>query len=68
MRESDFVGWYEASRVAGAVLVQGDIAPSPAMCTDIGRRTASLLKERLPAVAAEVKVLQLAATREKRHA
>jgi hypothetical protein len=68
VRETDFLGWYDAGRVAGAVLVQGDAAPTPAVCRSIGKRVAGLLKNGLdPDLAPEVRVLQLP-RREERHA
>ncbi|HEY8549365.1 MAG TPA: hypothetical protein VIL35_05355 [Vicinamibacterales bacterium] len=69
VRESDFVGWYDTSRTAGAVLVQGTTTPTPAMCTAIGRRVEALLMERLPdGVASGVRVLQLEAQKKESHA
>lgn len=69
VRETDFLGWYQTARIAGAVLLQGDTAPTPAFCRAMGNRVTALLKARLPGdVATEVRVLQLAAKREEQHA
>lgn len=62
VRESDFLGWFETNRIAGAALIQGDAAPSAEICRVIGRRVDARLKDGLPAgVGTEVRVLMLAA-------
>ena len=69
VRESDFIGWYRQTEAAGAVLVQGDVMPSPEQCREIGRRVSALLEGALPKGAPiDVKVLQLEARRKAQHA
>lgn len=47
LREIDFIGWYRAGRVAGAVLVQGPEAPTPDRVRSIETRIRAALRERL---------------------
>jgi hypothetical protein len=61
VRDIDFIGWYRAGRVAGAVLTQGINSPALEASDQIGQRVTGLLTKRLPeAVAArlQVRVLQ----------
>jgi hypothetical protein len=65
VREVDFVGWYRAQRIAGAVLAQGDGGPAPDVLHGIGARAAARLKRDLPQDVVErtqVRVLQLRST------
>jgi hypothetical protein len=48
VREVDFVGWYRADRVAGAVLAQGFDGPDSAAPSRIVERVRTILGERLP--------------------
>lgn len=62
VREVDFIGWYRASRVAGAVLAQGADGPGPEVSEQIAGRMAAVLAGRVPAQVAQriqVRVLQL---------
>jgi hypothetical protein len=62
VREVDFIGWYRASRVVGAVLTQGTGGPSPDVSQQIAKRVAEVLARRLPSQFAsgiQVRVLQL---------
>lgn len=38
VREIDFIGWYRANRVIGAVLAQGPNAPTPDVSQQVGER------------------------------
>ena len=49
LRDVDFVGWYHADRVIGAVLVLGTDSPALDVSDQISRRVGDLLNERLPA-------------------
>lgn len=62
VREVDFIGWYRASRVAGAVLAQGADGPRPDVSEQIAERMTAVLGGRVPAQIAkriQVRVLQL---------
>ncbi|HJR59561.1 MAG TPA: hypothetical protein VJ813_09190 [Vicinamibacterales bacterium] len=62
VREIDFIGWYRAGRLIGAVLTQGAAAPTPESSRQIRERVAGLLGARLPAHVGkrlDVRVLQL---------
>jgi len=62
VREVDFIGWYRAGRIAGAVLAQGPDAPDSQASQLIGERVADVLAERLPLHVSkrlQVRVLQL---------
>jgi hypothetical protein len=52
VREVDFIGWYRAERIAGAVLIQGD-RPEPDAARRINERVTAVLRNRLPAHVAE---------------
>jgi hypothetical protein len=49
LRDVDFMGWYHADRVVGAVLAQGTNSPALDVPDQISRRVGDLLNERLPA-------------------
>jgi hypothetical protein len=48
VREIDFIGWYRAGRVAGAVLTQGAQTPEPDVCGRIRDRVREFLVAQLP--------------------
>jgi hypothetical protein len=49
VREIDFIGWYRADRIAGAVLAQGFDTPGPGALTTIVHRVTNMLSAELPA-------------------
>ena len=49
LREVDFVGWFRAGRLAGAVLTQGDEAPTQETRRRIAERILTTLAEHVPA-------------------
>lgn len=48
VREIDFIGWYRANRVIGAVLTQGPDAPTPDASQKIGERVGEALSLLVP--------------------
>ena len=61
VREVDFIGWYRAERIAGAVLTQGSGAPEPDAARRISERVSEVLRQRLSAPLAsrlQVRVVQ----------
>jgi hypothetical protein len=48
VREIDFIGWYRANRVIGAVLGQGPDAPAPDVSQQIGERVSESLSVLVP--------------------
>lgn len=61
VREIDFIGWYRAGRLIGAVLTQGT-DPGPDISRQISERVAGLMGERLSGVLGrrlDVRVVQL---------
>ena len=62
VREIDFIGWYRAGRLIGAVLTQGADVPGPDTSRQISDRVAALMGERVSGLLGrrlEVRVLQL---------
>jgi hypothetical protein len=62
LRETDFVGWYQEHRVAGAVLMQRADVGGPDVSAQVRRRVARIVAQGLPPALAghlQVRVFQL---------
>ena len=71
VREVDLLGWRRAHRTVAAVLTQAGYGPSAEVSQRIGERVTNVLRERLPTPLGnriEVRVLQLRAVQQDRHA
>jgi hypothetical protein len=65
VREVDFIGWYRAGRVIGAVLTQGPDVPTSETSRQIGERVAEALGDQISGKlkrSIQVRVLQLRPT------